>query len=88
MLFIPNMTDNYSSEGDSTTQWPVELSEYLNFDDDHWPDHNDLNESYVSGHVFNQQVYQASSEVGDLGGRDRHVEGSSISTSKIFILDI
>lgn len=61
----------YSPHNDSTNQWPFELSEYLNFDEDQWPD-DDL-EPLVSDHVLN------ANEVGDFAGSGSQVEGSSSS---------
>ncbi|XP_054820066.1 probable WRKY transcription factor 50 isoform X2 [Prosopis cineraria] len=75
---VPNMSDDISAEGDFTChQWPLELSEYLKFDGDHWPD-NDQDQCFVPGGLVpNQLIYQSSVEVSDLGGRGSHVEGSA-----------
>ncbi|TKY74881.1 WRKY transcription factor 50 [Spatholobus suberectus] len=72
------MTDKNPRPPDShdsgfTNQWPLEPSEYLNFDDDQWPD--DDPDSFVSGHVLSQD--NQVNEVGDFGGSDSHFEGSS-----------
>ncbi|KAL5189883.1 putative WRKY transcription factor 50 [Glycine soja] len=62
-----------SPDDDFTNQWPLELSEYLNFDDDQWPD--DYPESFVSGHVFSHN--NQANEVGNFGGSSTHFEESS-----------
>lgn len=69
----------------SNLQWPLELSEYLKFDDDNnqWL-HDDINpttESFVS----NQQVYNIQANQvggGDFveGGGSSHFEGSTSTT--------
>lgn len=64
-----------SPDDDFTNQWPLELSEYLNFDDDQWPD--DYPESFVSGHVFSHN--NQANEVGNFGGSSTHFEESSSS---------
>ncbi|RDX82568.1 putative WRKY transcription factor 50, partial [Mucuna pruriens] len=58
---------------DFTNQWPLELSEYLKFDDNQWM-HDDL-ESFASEDVSNQ-VHQASN-VGHGGGSSHFEESSS-----------
>ncbi|KAJ1423412.1 WRKY domain [Sesbania bispinosa] len=74
------MTDKNQGPPDSPdTQWPLELSElseYLKFDNDQWPD--DDPDSFVSGHALNQD--NQTNETGDFGGirsTSNLVEGSS-----------
>ncbi|CAJ2643791.1 unnamed protein product [Trifolium pratense] len=67
-----------SPDTDFINQWPMDLSEYLRFDDDddQWPD--DDPEPFVSEHVINQDNQQANELlVGDFGGIESHLEGSS-----------
>ncbi|WVZ21179.1 hypothetical protein V8G54_008501 [Vigna mungo] len=59
-----------SPESDFTKQWPSELPEYLNLDDDQWS-YDDL-ESFVSGHAFSHKT--EANEVGELGGSSTHHE--------------
>lgn len=67
-----------SPDNEFTNQWPMDLSEYLKFDDDQWPE-DDI-ETLVSGHVPNQD--NQANEVGDFGesGSGSHLEGSSSSS--------
>jgi len=66
-----------SPDSDFTNQWPLELSEYLKFDDDIWPD--DDSEPFVSEHVLNCDIQQANELVGDFGGSGSQIDGSSSS---------
>nr|AFK42124.1 unknown [Lotus japonicus] len=76
----PRPSSDYSPDSDLTSQWPnFELSEYLEFDDNHWLD-DDREESFASKHVPNQ-VFQAN-EVGDFGGGGSNFEGSSRTIDK------
>lgn len=74
------MTDKNPRPADSadnyvTNQWPLELSEHLNFDDDQWLD--DDPDSFVSGHAFSHN--NQANEVGGFGGSGTHFEESSSS---------
>ncbi|BAT78007.1 hypothetical protein LR48_Vigan04g233600 [Vigna angularis] len=69
-----NTKPSDSPESDFTKQWPSELSEYLNLDDDQWS-YDDL-DSFVSGHVFSHKT--EANEVGELGGSSTHHEEFSI----------
>ncbi|AES73431.1 WRKY family transcription factor [Medicago truncatula] len=64
-----------SPDSDFTNQWSLELSEYLKFDDDIWPD--DDTEPFVSEHVPNRDIQQANEFVGDFGGSGSQIDGSS-----------
>jgi len=64
-----------SPESDFTKQWPSELSEYLNLDDDEWP-YDDL-DSFVSEHVLSHNT-----QVGELGGSSSSNQNEEFSSSK------
>ncbi|XP_058781100.1 probable WRKY transcription factor 50 [Vicia villosa] len=73
------MTDKnpYSpDDSDFTNQWPLELSEYLKFDDDEWPDDNP--EPFFAEHVSNQD----NELVADFGGSWNRVEEPAASSSE------
>lgn len=59
-----------SPDSDFSNQWPFELSDYLNFDDNQWLQIDPTTESNF--------VYHAN----ELEGDHSHIEGTSSSTSK------
>ncbi|OIV96418.1 hypothetical protein TanjilG_09845 [Lupinus angustifolius] len=66
------MTDKTPTISDSPDEdWSFELSEYLKFDNDQWPD--DDPESFVSDHV----LMNTNEVVDNFGGSGSQVEGSS-----------
>ncbi|XP_068481980.1 probable WRKY transcription factor 50 [Phaseolus vulgaris] len=81
---VPKMSDNNpkppdSPESDFSKQWPSELYEYLNLDDDQLA--CDELDSFVSGHVLSPNTDQAN-EVGDLVGSSSHHEEFSTNVDE------
>lgn len=68
-----------SPDNDFTNQWPpLEVSDYLNFDDDQWPD--DDPDSFFLSQVLSHD--NQTNEVGDYGRSGSHFEVEGSSSSK------
>ncbi|XP_027904948.1 probable WRKY transcription factor 50 isoform X2 [Vigna unguiculata] len=76
----------HSPESDFSKQWPSELSQYLNFDDDQWS-YDDL-DSFVSGHAFSHKTEAIEVDDGDEHEKNEVKDRVAFKTkSEIEIMD-